>query len=92
VLNRMETWEHLRPEQKQEARQIFGEMRQLPPDRRHMMVTAIQDLRGMPAQQRENIIDSERFRSMFSDREREMMRGVMRLPLAPAEGQNEPQE
>jgi hypothetical protein len=86
VLNRMETWEHLTPEQKQQARQIFGQMQQLPPDRRRMVMTAVRDLRAMPPDQRERIINSDRFRSMFSDQERDMMRGATRLPLAPAEG------
>jgi hypothetical protein len=86
VLNRMETWEHLTPEQKQQARQVFGQMQQLPPDRRRMVMTAVRDLRTMPPDQRERIINSDRFRSMFSDHERDMMRGATRLPLAPAEG------
>ena len=68
MLNRMETWEHLTPQQKQQARQIFGQMRQLPPDRRRMVGTAIRDLRAMPPEQREQIIGSPRFRGMFSDR------------------------
>jgi hypothetical protein len=89
MLNRMETWEHLTPEQKQQARQIFGQMRQLPPDRQRMVRTAVRDLRAMPPDQREKVIDSDRFKSMFSDQEREMMRGVTRLPLAPAEDAEE---
>jgi hypothetical protein len=92
MLNRMETWEHLTPEQKQQARQIFGHMRQLPPDRRRMVMTAVRDLRNMPPDQREAVINSERFKSIFSDQERDMMRGVTRLPLAPADGsENAPQ-
>ena len=85
----MEIWEHLTPAQKQQALQIFGQMRALPPDRQRMVNTAIRDLRAMPPAQRENIIDSPRFRSMFSDQERDMMRGITRLPLAPPEnGEN----
>lgn len=91
MLNRMETWEHLTPEQKQQARQIYGQLRQLPPDRQRMVTTAVRDLRSMPPDQREKVINSERFKGMFSDQEREMMRGATRLPLAPAEGgENEP--
>lgn len=86
MLNRMETWEHLTPGQKQQAREIFGQIRQLPPARQRMVNTAIHDLRGMPPEQREKVIDSERFKGMFSDQERDMMRGATRLPLAPAEG------
>jgi hypothetical protein len=90
MLNRMETWEHLTPEQKDQARQIFSQMRQLPPDRQRMVTTAVRDLRGMPPDQQERIIDSDRFKGMFSDQEREMMRGATRLPLAPPEGESNP--
>jgi len=86
MLNRMDTWEHLTPEQKNQARQVFSQMRQLPPDRQRMVTTAVRDLRAMPADQRERIINSDRFKSMFSDQERQMMLGATRLPLAPAEG------
>ena len=86
MLNRMETWEHLTPEQKQQARQIFSQIRQLPPARQRAVGTAIHDLRAMPPDQRERVINSERFKGIFSDQEREMMRGATRLPLAPAEG------
>ncbi len=93
VLNRMETWEHLTPEQKTEARQIHGQMQQLPPDRQRMVRTAVQDLRAMPPAQREEVINSERFKGMFSEQERGIMREVTRLPLAPPEeGEAGPQE
>jgi hypothetical protein len=39
----------------------------------------------MPPPQREQIIDSSRFKTMFSPEERDMMRGAARLPLAPPE-------
>lgn len=85
VLNRMETWEHLTPEQKQQARQTFAQMRQLPPDRQRMVRTAVHDLAAMPPDQRERVIDSERFRGMFSNQERDIIRGATRLPLSPPE-------
>jgi hypothetical protein len=86
ILNRMDTWEHLTPEQKTQARQVFNQFRQLPPARQRMVGTAVHDLRGMPPDQRERVIDSPRFRSMFSDQERDMIRGASRLPLAPPDG------
>jgi hypothetical protein len=85
VLNRMETWEHLTPGQKQQALQIFGQMRQLPPDRQRMVRTAVRDLAAMPPDQRERVIDSDRFKGMFSDQERGIIRGAARLPLAQPE-------
>jgi hypothetical protein len=90
MLNRMETWEHLTPEQKQQARQIFGQMQQLPPDRRRLVHKSIDDLRAMPPDQREQIINSDRFKGMFSDHEREMMRDATRLPLAPPDSGDQP--
>lgn len=89
MLNRMETWEHLTPEQKQQARQVFGQMQQLPQDRRRMVTSAIRDLRAMPPAQRDQIIESERFKGMFSDQEREIVRGAARLPLAPEGGEGQ---
>jgi len=50
-----------------------------------MVRTAIRDLSIMPPAQRERIIDSARFKSMFSPQERDIMRGATRLPLAPSE-------
>ena len=83
ILNRQETWEHLTPEQKQQALQFHSRMQQLAPDRRRLVHTAIDDLRAMPPQQREQVINSERFKGMFSDQERDLMRDASRLPLAP---------
>jgi hypothetical protein len=85
MLNRMEIWEHLTPAQKQQARQVFGQMQQLPPDRRRQVSAAIRDLRAMPPWQRERVINSDRFRSIFSPDERDLMRGATHLPLAPPE-------
>ena len=86
VLNRMETWEHLTRDQKQQARQIFAEMRELPPARRDQVRQAIRELRAMPPDQREHEIDSDQYRNRFTDHERDMIRGITRLPLAPPEG------
>jgi len=51
-----------------------------------MVMTAVRDLSAMPPGERDRIIDSPRFRGMFSPEERDMMRGASRLPLAPPEG------
>jgi len=84
MLNRMQTWDRLNPQQKTDARQLASQFRQLPPDRRAMMQTAIRDLRQMPPDQRKQVIDSPRFQNMFSPEERNMLHGITRLPLAPA--------
>jgi len=86
TLQRMETWEHLTPEQKADARGIFSRMRQLPPQRRQAMQNAINALRAMPPDARQRAIDSGRF-SQFSPDERDMLKGVSKLPLAPPESE-----
>jgi hypothetical protein len=84
-LNRIETWEHLTPQQKQQARQLATQWQQMPQGRRQAMKTAIGDLRAMPPDQREQVLNSERFKGMFSDQERNMLRETTKLPLAPAQ-------
>jgi hypothetical protein len=91
VLNRMETWEHLTPQQKTEARQVYSGIRSLPPERRQAMQNAINALRAMPPDARQRAIESGRF-SQFSPQEREMLNGVSKLPLAPAETDQPPQQ
>jgi hypothetical protein len=53
--------------------------------------TAIRDLRAMPPEQRQQIIESDRFKSEFSPQERDLLGSASRLPLARTEtGQGEP--
>ncbi len=87
---RAQVWRGLTPEQRQQVVQIHNQILQLPPERQRMVRTAIRDLRAMPPEQREQVIDSDRFKGMFSPHEREILRGVTRLPLAPAESGAEP--
>jgi len=89
VLNRMEVWEHLTPAQKDESRRVYSGIRALPPERRQAMQNAVNALRGMPPEARERAIQSGRF-SQYSPQEQEMLRGVSRLPLAPAETEQAP--
>ena len=81
----METWEHLTPEQKDQARQVYSQMKNLPPQRRQAVRNAIQALRGMPPAARQREIDSDRFKSQFSPEERSILGGASKLPLAPPE-------
>ena len=85
MLNRMETWEHLTPEQKQQARQLHQQMQQLPPERRQAVRNAVEALRGMPPEARQREIDSDSYKKQFSPQERNMLSGASKLPLAPAE-------
>ena len=86
VLRRMETWEHLTPQQKQQFRATDSQFRNLPPDRRQAVRNAIETLRAMPPQARQRAIESGRF-SQFSPQEKDVLNNAARLPLAPAESQ-----
>ena len=81
----METWEHLTPEQKSQAREFHQQMQQLPPDRQRAVRNAIQSLRAMPPEARQRMIESPDFKNRYSPQERDMLDKASRLPLAPAE-------
>ena len=85
TLRRMEIWEHLTPEQKQQARQLHNQMQQLPFDRRQAVRNAVQSLRAMPPDARQRTINSDAYKSRFSPQELDMLNNASRMPLAPAE-------
>ena len=87
ILNRMETWEHLTPEQQQKVRDAFGRFRSLPPDRQSMVRSAVRDLQQMNPEDRQRVLNSDKFKSMFTDNERETLNEMSQLPLAPPEHQ-----
>jgi hypothetical protein len=89
VLRRMETWEHLTPQQKNQFRATDSQFRSLPPDRRQAVRNAIETLRAMPPQVRQREIESGRF-GHFSPQERQVLNNAAQLPLAPATPQTEP--
>jgi hypothetical protein len=81
----METWEHLTPEQKSQARTLHTQMQALPADRRQAVGNAVETLRAMPPGARDRTIDSEDYKSRFSPQERDMLKNATQLPLAPTE-------
>ena len=84
ITSRMETWEHLTPQQKQTARGVYQQMQKLPPGRRDMVSNAIRELRQLPSEQRREMLNSPRYRNMFTPQERNMLDGITQLPLAPS--------
>ena len=81
----METWEHLTQNQKQHARQVFQQFRQLPPDRRQAVNRAIRGMRDLTPEQRDQLINSQQYRNAFSPRERFILGGAAHLPLSPGD-------
>lgn len=90
VIERTEAMEHLTPPQRQ---QVVGALRQLgslPEDRRRLVARAFRDLREMPPQQRDAILKEDRFRSQFSEQERNTLSGLLAVePYLPVQHPND---
>lgn len=83
ILQRMEEFEHLSPEQQQRARGLFQQMRDLPQDRRQELMRGFRDLRDLSPEERQKTIDSDSFKTRFSDQERDLLRGMSDVGIAP---------
>ena len=81
VLNRMEQFEELTPEQRQQARALQQQVQAMPPDRRQQMRIALRNLRQMPPQEQQQVLNSDQFKSKFSDGERGVLNGMLQLPI-----------
>jgi hypothetical protein len=82
----METWEHLTVDQKERARQLFGQFKQLSPERRQAVNGAIRQMRNLAPEQRDELINSDQYRDSYSLQERVILSGAAHLPLAPGDG------
>ncbi len=69
ALRRMNYISTLSPEQRQQLRDANQKLEALPQDRKVMIHTALRHLRKMDPQQRAETMQSDRFRSTFSDQE-----------------------
>ena len=83
VLDRMQQFEQLTPQQRQQARSLQGEVKDVPPERRQQMRIALRNLRQMDAEQRERVMNSDRFKERFNDHERDILKGMLALPIGP---------
>jgi hypothetical protein len=90
LLEHTEAMEQLTPPQRQQVRGAMQEYRALPIDRRRMVARAFRDLREMPQPQRQAILGSDRFRSQFSDQERNTLSSLLAIePYIPVQHPNE---
>lgn len=81
IVQRMEAFDRLTPDQQQQARGLHAKMQNIPEDRRKMMRTALRSLRQMSPEQRTQVMNSDQFKGMFNDDERDVMRGLTELPI-----------
>ncbi len=70
---------------------MFRNFRELPQDRRQEMNRAFLQLEQMSPEDRQKTIDSDEYRRNYSNKERELLRGMSDLGLTP-NGANRQQE
>jgi len=84
ALQRMEFLSKLRPQQRQQLRDANQQLKGLPPERQVAVHTALRHLRQMPPAERQQVIQSDRFRSTFSDQEQKLISQL--AEMSPAAG------
>ncbi len=90
LLNNLDRLERFTPEQRQRAIDIMGKFRGLSEDRRQMIGRAARRLADLDPQQQQQMLDSPRIRQMFSDQERDILRGILDLQIGPAAPRGNP--
>ena len=89
ALHRMEFLAKLTPQQRQELRSANEQLKGLPPERQVAVHTALRHLRQMPPAERQQVIQSDRFRSTFSDQEQKLISQLAEMnPQQAGSGQN----
>jgi len=78
-LARNEMLERLSPEQRLNINRSGREWSALPSDRQMQMRRAFQDLRGVPLDQRQTVLNSSRYQDMFTPRERGILSDFLKV-------------
>ncbi len=77
VLDRMTKFENFPKEQREQLKILHEKMHQIPEGRRDIVRTAFRNLRDMSPQDRERVVNSDKFRSTFSEDERSLIKGLV---------------
>ena len=84
-LARNENLERLSPEERMRVNASSRRWASLPPDRQELMRNAFRDLRAVPLDQRQMVLDSSRYQGVFSPDERGILGDMLRVePYQPA--------
>jgi hypothetical protein len=73
ALQRMDFLAKLTPQQREQLRNANQQLKGLPPERQVAVHTALRHLRQMPPAERQQVIQSDHFRSTFSDQEQKLI-------------------
>lgn len=88
AVQRMEFLAKLTPQQRQQLRDANQQLKGLPPDRQVAVHTVLRHLRQMPPADRQQIIQSDRFRTTFSDQEQKLISQLAEMSPAAGTTQN----
>jgi hypothetical protein len=77
TLDRTEALERLTPQQREQWRGAVQQLNAIPQPRKGFIASKIVDLRVMPPEQRQQVIDSPAFAAQFSPGERNMIRTLL---------------
>ncbi len=88
ALNRMQFMASLSPAQRKELREANQQLQTLPDDRKVMVHKALRNLRHMSPQQRQQELQSDRFKSTFSDQEQGIVKRLAEITPPPEPGGN----
>jgi len=84
-LARAEALEHLSPQDRMHVNLSARRWATLPQDRQTMMRNAFRDLRSVPLDQRQTVLNSSRYQGAFSAEERGLLGDMLRVePYEPA--------
>lgn len=90
MIEHTEAMEHLTPQQREQVRAATEQYQGLPDGRRRLVARAFRDLREMPPPQRQALMNSDRFRSQFSDQERNTLSSLLAVePYIPVRHPND---
>lgn len=84
ALQRMEFLAKLTPQQRQQLREANQQLQTLPQERQVAVHKALRHLRQMPPAERKQVIQSDSFRSSFSDQEQKLIGQL--AEMSPGEG------
>ncbi len=87
ALKRMQFLAKLTPQQRQQLRDANQQLKGLPPDRQVAVHKAVRHLRQMPADQRKQLLDSDHFKTTFSDQEQKLISQLAELNVPEGGGQ-----
>jgi hypothetical protein len=84
----MEFMASLKPEQREQIRQAQKTLQELPQDRQVMVHKVLRHLRQMSPEERQKVMNEDRFQSMFSEQERGILGQLS--AINPPEGEGHP--